>query len=387
MARRQGCDFRAVCSSAIRPSHIRNVDEIHGAADTKNGEDFLAQPLLLFLRKRKTSMTSDSPSPRCGIVLAAGEGERLRPFVHRLRGETLPKQYVNFVGGRSMLEHTFDRAERVIAPERLFAVVSRDHLRHAEVRRQLSGHPSGAVVVQPENRETGPGILLPLVHLCRRYPDPVVAVLPSDHFVLHEELFMAYVDLAYSVVEHYPAYLVLLGMEPDGPEAEYGYILPGSKEIAVKPVTVRPILHFIEKPDRGAARELILQGGLWSTMVMVFRASTMLELVRQGGPSLYSAFLRISQALGTERERSTIEESYRQMEAVNFSRGILEPISRLEPSPLLVLPVRGVLWSDWGSERRIVKTLRKSALVARLGGTDETGFPDVLDHYSHSAGG
>ncbi|MBI2349128.1 MAG: NTP transferase domain-containing protein [Deltaproteobacteria bacterium] len=311
-------------------------------------------------------MTSDSTGPRCGIVLAAGEGERLRPFVHRLRGEALPKQYVNFVGGRSMLEHTFDRAERVIAPERLFAVVGRDHLRHPDVRMQLSGRPSGAVVVQPENRETAPGILLPLMHLCSRYPDPVVAVFPSDHFVLHEELFMAHVDLAYRVVERYPSYLVLLGMEPDRPEPEYGYILPGDRWSRLGPLAVRKVARFVEKPNPGSARELIEGGGLWNTMVMVFRAGAMLELVRQQEPLLYGAFLRISQALGTERERSAIEESYRQMEAVNFSRAVLEPVSRLEASPLLVLPVRGVLWSDWGSEQRIVTTLGETGLAARL---------------------
>ncbi len=331
-------------------------------------------------------MTSNSPSPRCGIILAAGEGERLRPFVHRLRGEVLPKQYVNFVGGRSMLEHTFARAERLIAPERLFAVVGRDHMRRPEIRRQLSGRPHGTIVVQPENRETAPGILLPLMHLCRRYADPVVAVFPSDHFVLHEELFMAHVDLACRVVERYPSYLVLLGMEPDGPEPEYGYILPGDRISRLGPLAVRQVECFVEKPDPGAARELILDGGLWNTMVMVFRASAMLELVRQLEPLLYRAFLSISQALGTERETSAIEESYRQMGAVNFSRAVLEPVSRLEASPLLVLPVRGVSWSDWGSEQRIVKSLGETGLAAHLRGGDKKRFPDIPDHHADSAG-
>jgi mannose-1-phosphate guanylyltransferase len=48
---------------------------------------------------------------RCGVILAAGEGSRLRPFVQKLRGDMLPKQYVNFIGRRSMLEHTFHRAQ------------------------------------------------------------------------------------------------------------------------------------------------------------------------------------------------------------------------------------------------------------------------------------
>lgn len=332
-------------------------------------------------------MITDSANSRCAIVLAAGEGERLRPFISRLRGDALPKQYINFIGGRSMLEHTFSRAERVIAPERLFTVVSRDHLRHPEVRQQLSDRPTGTIVSQPENKETGPGILLPLAHICRRYPDPVVAVFPSDHFVLEEALFMAHVDLACRVVERYPSYLVLLGMEPDEPEPEYGYILPGPREKVLSPLAVRPVVNFVEKPDLHAARQLILNGGVWNTMVMVFRAGTMLELVRQSAPLLYDAFKRISVAIGTRSERNTIEETYRWLEPVNFSRGVLERISRAGASRLVVLPVRGVLWSDWGSEQRIMTALGKAGLAANARATREHRFPGVLDHHSNSATG
>lgn len=97
---------------------------------------------------------------RCGIVLAAGEGKRLWPFVQKLRGDMLPKQYVNFIGRRSMLEHTFHRAQKLIPAERLVTVVSDTHLENVEVRRQLSRQPPGCVIAQPDNRETAPGFLL-----------------------------------------------------------------------------------------------------------------------------------------------------------------------------------------------------------------------------------
>jgi mannose-1-phosphate guanylyltransferase len=63
-----------------------------------------------------------------GIVLAAGEGKQLEPYVQEIIGEPLPKQYVQLIGNRSMLENTFHRAEKLIPPERLFTVVSRQHL-------------------------------------------------------------------------------------------------------------------------------------------------------------------------------------------------------------------------------------------------------------------
>ena len=163
---------------------------------------------------------------RCGVVLAGGDGKRLQPFVRKLLGFELPKQYVSFTGNRSMLEHTFDRAEQLISPECLFTVVARDHLGHPEVRSQLSGRIPHTVVVQPMNRETGPGLLLPLTHLLLRYPNSTVAVFPSDHFVLQEDLFAAYVQQAFEEVERYPSRIVFLGVEPTDAEPEYGYILP-----------------------------------------------------------------------------------------------------------------------------------------------------------------
>jgi hypothetical protein len=45
---------------------------------------------------------------------------------------------------------------------RPFTVGGRDHLADSEVRRQIAGRPKGTVVLQPENKETGPGLLLPL---------------------------------------------------------------------------------------------------------------------------------------------------------------------------------------------------------------------------------
>lgn len=296
---------------------------------------------------------------RCGIILAGGEGRRLIPFIFRLRGDALPKQYVNFIGSRSMLEHTLLRAGRLIPPERLFVVVNQHHLAHAEVRRQLSGRPNGTVVVQPENKETGPGLLLPLLHVHRRYPDSTVTIFPSDHFIVGEKRFMAHVDLACRVVERYPSSLVMLGIEPGEPETDYGYILP-SKEIHGRPQWgVRKVVRFIEKPESRIARELILSDGLWNSMVIAFKVKTMLDLIERATPLLFSSFHRIREVVGTCKEGDVVKACYARMEAINFSRGVLEAIPPDCPSPLLVLPVRGVFWSDWGSEERISRVMRQ----------------------------
>jgi len=296
---------------------------------------------------------------RCGIVLAGGEGKRLQPFIQRLRGKDLPKQYVNFIGTRSMLDHTFHRAEKVVSPDRLFTVVSRDHLRHPEVWRQLSDRPKGSVILQPMNKETGPGIMLPLMRLYKYYPEAVVVLFPSDHFVLEEDLFMNHVDLACHSVERDPSRLVLLGVEPYAPESEYGYILPVDGTDGSTQYGLRLVSRFIEKPGQHAAKEMFHKGGLWNTMVMAFKAETFLSLARKVAPVLSRSFHRIWKSVGTPSETAVVEDVYRNIKPVNFSKDLLEAISPKYSSHLQVLPVRGVYWSDWGSEHRIKSTLRQ----------------------------
>jgi len=302
---------------------------------------------------------SSQSQVRCGIVLAGGEGKRLQPFVQRLRGKDLPKQYVNFIGKRSMLEHTFHRAENLVSPDRLFTVVNRDHLRHPEVWRQLSDRPKGSVILQPMNKETGPGIMLPLTRLYKYYPEAVVVLFPSDHFVLEEDQFMNHVDLACHIVERDPSRLVLLGVEPCAPESEYGYILPAAGAAGFTQYGLRPVSKFIEKPDQQAAKELFHKGGLWNTMVMAFKAETLLGLARKVAPVLSRSFHRIWRSVGTPAENAVVEDVYRKIKPVNFSKDLLEAISAQYSSHLQVLPVRGVYWSDWGSEHRIKSMLRQ----------------------------
>jgi len=312
----------------------------------------------------KTPSNSPGSAVRCGIVLSAGNGTRLREFVRQRRGDCLPKQYINFVGTRSMLEHTWDRAESLIPAQRLFVVVAKEHLKFHEVHRQLALKPPQSLVIQPANKETAPGILLPLLHVYSRYPEATVAVFPSDHFVLEEDLFMRHVDHAFRVVESDASRLVLLGLEPHGPDPEYGYIVPGEQIDASRSDSARQVEMFVEKPAINAAKKIITSGALWNTMVMVFACKTLLSVIQRAAPELYRCFEPIQNAIGTADEQQVIERVYRKLPSLNFSKGILEALSFEHRQALLVLPVRGVTWSDWGTSGRL------SSMLDQLGARD-----------------
>jgi mannose-1-phosphate guanylyltransferase len=283
----------------------------------------------------------------------------LRSYVQQLRGEELPKQYVNFVGRRSMLEHTFHRAEKLIPAERILTVVSRPHLAYAEARRQLAARPRETLIVQPANKETGPGILLPLIFIYKRYPEAIVAIFPSDHFILEEDRFMSHVRLAAQAVKQKPTRIVLLAIEPHEPETDYGYVVPHKDAGRPCRFGTRAVSAFIEKPGADMAFELMMGGGLWNTMTMVFKLDTLLELVRRVHPGLYLNFSRILEAIGTVEEQRTVDDVYEGLEPVNFSKEIMMRIADRHPRSLSALPVRKVFWSDWGSRERVLQAFRR----------------------------
>jgi mannose-1-phosphate guanylyltransferase len=243
-----------------------------------------------------------------------------------------------------MLEHTFQRAEKLIPAQKLLVVIAKEHLQFDEVRHQIAPRPRECIVIQPGNKDTGPGILLPLMHLYKRYPDAIVALFPSDHFILEEDLFMQHVDRAFRIVESNGSRIVLLGLEPNEPDPEYGYIVPGETIDDRELDEVRKVGMFVEKPSTEAAKKIIRRGALWNTLVLVVRCKTLLQAIQRATPELYRSFEPIENVIGTPDEQRVIEEVYHKLPSLNFSKGVLEVLSFEHRQALVILPVSGVSW-------------------------------------------
>ena len=188
-------------------------------------------------------------------------------FTEQWLGVARPKQYCAFVGTRSMLDHTLDRAAQWCEPSRIVTVVADSHREFLASRRPRRS--DGLFVVQPGNRGTATGLLLGLSYIPRDTPNPTVAILPSDHFVYPEWRFMRALRTAATAVESMPDRLILLGAPADGLELDYGWVSPGD---AVGPSVngqqVRAVESFLEKPRPVQARAARSAGGLWNTMVL-----------------------------------------------------------------------------------------------------------------------
>ncbi len=286
-----------------------------------------------------------------GIILAGGEGERLKGFAHEQCGSAIPKQFCAFFGRRSMLERTIRRARLLIPPERLLISGTAHHAAHLD--RHLGTLPAGAVLLQPTNRDTAPGILLPLIHVLRKDPDALVTILPADHFILPGHRFMRAVAAAARFVADKKVDVpILLAVTPDRPEPEYGWIEPGPFVTNDDQRLIRRIGRFVEKPPYDRAERLLKDGWLWNTMVIVVRAQALMDLAWKSVPDLAKWFTLLQRFWGSIQERDYIEEVYRAIPKTNFSTSVL---ARRDVKSL-VLPVENIYWSDWGTKKRILET-------------------------------
>jgi mannose-1-phosphate guanylyltransferase len=268
-------------------------------------------------------------------------------------GISVPKQFCSLTGGSSLLHDALDRAAAIAPSERTCVVVTAQH--EQWWRPQLSALPSRNIIVQPGTRGTAMGILLPLLAIHRRDPNATVLVLPSDHFVRDESLLAASMKKAMRSASSARDGIVLVGIEPDEPDAELGYIIPAETR-SCDPCRVG---EFLEKPDVAQARVAILQGGLWNSFIFAASAGALLQMFRELHPGLVAQLTLLERAIaGGEASEVDLIEMLETVPPLDFSKDVLQRC----PEHLRVLRAPACGWSDLGTPRRVAQVFDSHAI-------------------------
>jgi mannose-1-phosphate guanylyltransferase len=296
----------------------------------------------------------DANSRLWSVVLAGGNGTRLRPLVQRIHPDGRPKQFAVLDGSRSLLRRTLDRTALGIPAERTLVVIARAHERF--FANEFSGLDIAKVLIQPRDRGTAAGILLPAHWISWLDPDATVAVFPSDHFVAQGAAFMRQIQKVARLAERHPRRIFLVGARPDSPETGYGWIEPG---VELGDPDVHLVNRFWEKPSPGIAQECMERGCLWNTFIIVAKVSALVEAGRRALPLLHECLTQVRPFWGTEAEGRCVERAYASMPAADFSDAVLAAF----PSLLAVSTLPPLTWSDWGTPERVIETMRHEGLV------------------------
>ena len=292
--------------------------------------------------------SSKKDKNRYGVILAGGDGTRLKSLTRAIAGDERPKQFCPILNGETLLSLTRRRVSQKIAPENTFFVLTQKHERFYQP--ELSGVSKSQLIVQSENKGTAPAILYSLLKLPA---ETTVAFFPSDHYFSDDAAFMDHVEAAFRSAQSRPETIVLLGIAPEKAETSYGWIEPAESIFNELPNSISRVVRFWEKPSPEAAQSLMRRGGLWNSFVMVGRVKTFLDIIRRALPELYRMFAALSITFGASAEKCAMRALYAWIKEINFSSEVLENCA----GELYVLRVADVRWSDWGEPQRVLGTL------------------------------
>ncbi|MFN3200532.1 MAG: mannose-1-phosphate guanylyltransferase [Bradymonadia bacterium] len=277
--------------------------------------------------------------PMHAVIMAGGSGTRFWPRSRKAR----PKQFLSIGTERALLAETVARLSPVIEADQVMVVAG---TRHAplvgEVLPELSAE---GLVIEPAARNTAPCVGLAAIHIARKDPNTVMAVLPADHHILDEKGFRRLLLAAEQRAA--AGEIVTLGIRPTRPETGYGYIhYDGADAIATdQRVDAYRVHRFVEKPQKAVAERYLAEGHyLWNSGMFFFTAARILDDIRRCLPTLHQALERIGAALdeGPERYNAVLQAEFEAIEGISIDYGVMEHAENVR-----VIPA-DIGWNDVG---------------------------------------
>lgn len=206
--------------------------------------------------------------PLIPVILCGGAGSRLWPVSREMH----PKPFIRLSDGQSLLQKAFLRGAQLPDVSEILTVTKRELFfkTEDEYREVNAKRLPTSFLLEPFGRNTAAAVAAAVLHVAKIQPDTVLLVLPADHLVADQSTFSKAVEDARQLAKQ--GKLVTFGIQPDVPETGYGYIEADGNRV----------LRFVEKPDAATAASYLQTGRFyWNSGMFCFKASTMLEEMRQ----------------------------------------------------------------------------------------------------------
>lgn len=279
------------------------------------------------------------------VIMAGGKGTRFWP----LSREDRPKQLLNIVGEKAMLQQTIERLSPLIDPSRVLVVTEQYLL--SPIQDLLPQIPPANIIAEPQGKNTAPCVALAALHVQRREKGAIMALLPADHWIGDPAGFLESLRAARELVEQRDG-LVTLGIQPTRPDTGFGYLRIGSEIGTFQGKRAFRVERFVEKPGITQAQQFFASGKyLWNSGMFLWRAETILGEIKAHLPRVFEGMERIAAALGTPQEESVTEQVFADIESVSVDKGVLEKASNVA-----VIPA-SFGWNDIGSWRALCDLL------------------------------
>lgn len=272
------------------------------------------------------------------VIMAGGKGERFWPRSRK----SLPKQFLNLTDdGKTMIQLTIERLKSLVSIDDTYIVTNKDY-KHL-ILEQIKGIPEENILLEPIAKNTAPCIGLAAMHIKRKYEDAVMLVLPSDHLIKYNEIYIDTLREAIAVAQE-DSNLITIGITPSYPETGYGYINFGRDEDDIKRNNVYRVKRFVEKPNIETAKEYLASGKyLWNSGMFVWKASTIIHNFEKLLPEMHDGLNKIYETIGTEDEQRILEREFENFKGESIDYGIMERADNIYTIP------GSFGWDDVGS--------------------------------------
>ena len=267
------------------------------------------------------------------VIMAGGRGERFWPKSRNNR----PKQFLSLTSdGETMIQKTVKRLSPLVSAEDIFIVTNQAYA--DLVNDQLPDVPRENILCEPCARNTAPCIAFAAAIIQKKYGDAMMLVLPSDHLIGYENIYIKTLQTAIRTAEE-GNNLVTIGITPAYPETGYGYINFG-KEAG----DAYEVERFVEKPDLPTAKKYLASGKyLWNSGMFVWKASAIMYNMKQFMPEIHDGAVRIGDSYGTDSYEETLIKEFTAFTSESVDFGIMEKASDIYTIP------GSFGWDDVGS--------------------------------------
>ncbi len=253
------------------------------------------------------------------VIMAGGSGTRFWPASRN----KYPKQLLQLVGDKTMLQSTSARLEGLISPEHTL-VMTNMHLVDA-VREQLPGVPPEQIVGEPMKRDTAACIALAASLIINADPNAIMLVLPADHVISTETQFQDCMRSGVRLIEQSPDRIVTFGIRPTYASESFGYVQRGEALTGSNVAGAYRVASFREKPNQQIAEQYLQAGTYdWNSGIFMWRASTILDALRRFEPEMMKRIDKIAASMGTPGFNVTLQREFEQIDGRSIDYAVME---------------------------------------------------------------
>lgn len=289
--------------------------------------------------------------------MAGGQGTRLWPL-SRIKK---PKQLQAITSEKAMIRETYERLLPKFKPEEIFISTIPTFL--DEIKKQIPEIPDENYIVEPCLMGNAAACGLVSMVINKRKKDEAVIFLPSDSIVQNKKDYIKTIDFAEKLIAKYPKHILTVGINPNKPDVNLGYIQMDSQINDDDDIKAFSIKRFVEKPNiKDAQKYLASWDYLWNAGIFVWKTDHILNLFKKNLAKTYEVLSTIGDAIGTANEKKVLEAEYSKAENTSIDYGILE-----KTKDILVIPA-DFGWNDvgsWGSLLEVLSKIHNTDVITR----------------------